>query len=112
IGIDLRPAALLPAPCHDPRRHAVDRGRRKRPADFAPDLSVESGIKFWMAPTGEPGVDATGDAVADGDNRGHRERPNKYRDRRLAHGRPPTISTFGRTAPYQFQSEPCPQAAQ
>src|SRR4051812_30049999 len=45
IGVDQRPAALLPAPGDDACWHAVDGDRGQRPADFPPDLGIEAIVK-------------------------------------------------------------------
>ena len=44
VGVNPRPAPILPPPGDDAGGNAVDRGARKAPADFVPHLRFEPGL--------------------------------------------------------------------
>ncbi len=71
VGVDLRPAAILPAPGDDPGRHAVDRGGGEAPPDFPPDLRVEPGIEVRMPRLGRQRECPRGEQIADTDDQRH-----------------------------------------
>ncbi len=71
IRIDPRPAAILPAPGDDPRRHAVNGGGGQTPGDFAPDLRIEAGIEVRMPRLGRQRESARGEQIADTDDQRH-----------------------------------------
>ncbi len=72
IGVDPRPAAILPAPGDYSGGHAVDRRRGEAPADLPADLRVEPGVERRMPQPGGEGERARGDEVAQPDDQRHR----------------------------------------
>ena len=60
ICIYLRPTLGLPAPSDDASWRAINAGRSKAPANFAPNLSIQSGIKPAMPQARCPGKGPAG----------------------------------------------------
>ena len=71
-GVDLRPAAFLPAPGDDPCRNPVNRRRGERPADLAPDLRAELGMIARFHTPGDRREQPARRGIARSDDQRHR----------------------------------------
>jgi hypothetical protein len=87
IGVNLGPAALLPAPCDDARRRCIDERAGEAEQNFAADLRILTCIKAAMFDAGGEGKCAAGDQVAHRDNRGHADHRETYRENDRIHGK-------------------------
>ena len=99
IGVDSRPATLLPAPCDHPGGHAINRRRSKAPTNFALYLRAKIAVMPGAHEVGQPGKHAAGQQVAHRDNRRHRQHRNPdvgvHAGQRLA-GEVDTVDTVQR----------------
>lgn len=72
IGVNLRPAKVVPAPSHNTGRDAIDGGTGKAPADLTLNLFIKASIKSGFPDSGRPSKRAADKHIARAHNRRHR----------------------------------------
>jgi len=76
IGVNLRPAKIVPAPSHNTGRDAIDGSTGKAPANLSLNLVIKASIKSGFPDFGRPGKGTADKQIA---------RPHNHRHGRSRH---------------------------